>query len=96
MEVGTDDLVENSRIGSDIPFSWAFKWRGDLACGQFPRGLLALGKGRVPDGIPDFQTSLLSGASSNFSRAWNNFFQSLSLYKPQFLSSVTVLYPLSP
>ena len=55
VEVGTVDPVENSRIGSDIPFSWAFKWRGDLACGQFPRGLLAPEKAgsRRDSGLPN-------------------------------------------
>jgi hypothetical protein len=49
--------VENWWIGSDIPFPWASKWRDDLARGRFPRGLPAQGKGRVPGGIPGFQTS---------------------------------------
>jgi len=57
LEVGTVGPVENSRIGSDIPFWWASKSRGDLARGQVPRGLSAPGKGRVPGGIPGFQTS---------------------------------------
>jgi len=52
------DPVENSWIGSDIPLSWASKWRGDLARGRFPRGFAAQGKSRVPSGILGSQTSL--------------------------------------
>ena len=56
-KVGSAGPVENSWIGSDILFLWASKWRGDLARGRFPRGFWALGNGRVPGGIPGFQTS---------------------------------------
>ena len=58
LEVGRVGPVENSWIGSDIPFSWASKWRGDLARGRFPRGFAAQGKSRVPSGILGSQTSL--------------------------------------
>ena len=88
--------MENWWIGSDIPFPWASKWRDDLARGRFPRGLPAQGKGRVPDGIPGFQTVFCLERRLTFQGLGIIFFQSLSLYKPQLLSSVTVLYPLSP
>lgn len=47
---------KTSRFGSPSPSAWASKGRHNLARGQFPRGLLAPGKGRDPSGIVGCQS----------------------------------------